>query len=332
MHQQTLQNLQHSHDFAVINKKGERRTKQVLVLTLLTMLLEIAAGTVFNSMALLADGWHMATHVAAFLITLFAYRYSRIHADDQTFAFGAGKVGVLGGFASSIALSVVALMMAIEAGERLLTPHNIQFDEATLVACFGLLINVICAVLLRDHHHDHHGHHHGHDHDDHDHHEGHHGHDSNLKAAYLHVLADALTSVLAIGALLAGKYYGLNWLDPVMGFVGAIVISHWGYRLVKETAPILIDESVSLADKKAIIEVFENDADNRVADLHIWRVGPKHFALLAVIVSDHPKSPEHYKRLLNGFGQLAGGDRLAHVTVEVHPCNGNGCQGIVTGE
>jgi len=316
MHKHTIRHLQHSHDFAVISKKGERRTRQVLILTFLTMLLEIVAGTAFGSMALLADGWHMATHVAAFMITLFAYRYSRIHADDQTFAFSPGKVGVLGGFASSVALGVVALMMSIEAGERLLKPHIIQFDEAIMVASFGLFINFVCALLLKERHHEHHRH----DLQGHAHH-----HDSNLKAAYLHVLADALTSVLAIIALLSGKYYGWNWLDPIMGIVGALVISHWSYRLMRETAPVLIDESIAVQYKDAIKAVIENDADNRIADLHIWRVGPRHFAVIISVVSHNPKAPEYYKSLLNDFQHLDGSDKLAHITVEVNLCKDDAC-------
>ena len=304
MHVHTLSLLSHDHDFAVINKKGERRTKIVLIVTFLTMTLEITAGILFGSMALLADGWHMGTHVAAFMITLFAYRYSRIHAHDQTFAFSAGKVGVLGGFASSVALGVVALMMLIESGERLLHPHLIRFDEAIAVAGFGLAINLICALLLKDHHD------HKHDHDHHDH---------NLKAAYLHVLADALTSVLAIIALLTAKYYGWNWLDPVMGMVGGLIIMRWSYSLMKETSPVLLDESIELKYKAAIQEKIESDADNRISDLHIWRVGPGHFAVIISLVSDMPKAPDYYKELLKNF------HKLSHITVEVNQCSGLGC-------
>ncbi|MGZ8227874.1 MAG: CDF family Co(II)/Ni(II) efflux transporter DmeF [Methylococcaceae bacterium] len=319
MHAQTLKHLQHNHNFAFFNKKGESRTKQVLILTFLTMILEIGVGLFSESMALLADGWHMGTHVAAFMITIFAYRYSRIHANDQTFAFGSGKVGVLGGFASSIALGSIALMMLIESVERILNPHTIRFDEAIMVASFGLLINVICALLLKDdHHHDHkHEHEHVHDHA--------HHHDHNLKAAYLHVLADALTSVLAIGALLAGKYYGLNWLDPSMGIIGALFITHWSYSLIRETSPMLIDESVPLKYKTAIRKKIESDADNRVSDLHIWRVGPGHFAAIISLVSHNPKAPDYYKDLLKSFHHLGGINNLSHITIEVNLCPGDSC-------
>ncbi|PPK73349.1 cation diffusion facilitator family transporter [Methylobacter tundripaludum] len=310
MHTHKLSLLKHEHDFSAINKKGERRTKQVLVLTFLTMIVEIAAGTVFGSMALLADGWHMGTHVAAFIITLIAYRYSRVHAHDHTFAFSPGKVGVLGGYTSSVVLGIVALIMLVESGQRIVNPHIIHFDEAIAVAGFGLFINLVCALLLRDHHH----HDHSHDHA--------HHHDQNLKAAYLHVLADALTSVLAIAALTLGKYYGWRFLDPVMGIIGALIIMQWAYSLVRETSPVLLDESIALKHKLAIMEKIENDADNRISDLHIWRVGPGHFAIIISLVSHDPKAPEYYKDLLK---EIVGINKLSHITVEVNKCAGDFC-------
>lgn len=308
MHAHKLSLLKHEHDFSAINKKGERRTKQVLVLTFLTMIVEIAAGAVFGSMALLADGWHMGTHVAAFMITLIAYRYSRVHAHDHTFAFSPGKVGVLGGYTSSVVLGIVALIMLVESGQRIANPHIIHFDEAIAVAGFGLFINLVCALLLRDHHH------HSHDHA--------HHHDQNLKAAYLHVLADALTSGLAIAALTLGKYYGWHFLDPVMGIIGALIIMQWSYSLVRETSPVLLDESIALKHKLAIKEKIENDADNRISDLHIWRVGPGHFAIIISLVSHDPKAPEYYKDLLK---EIVGINKLSHITVEVNKCAGDFC-------
>lgn len=318
MHNKTLDRLQHSHDFTAYNPKGERRTRVVLTLTFLTMIVEIITGKLFGSMALLADGWHMGTHVAAFMITLYAYRYSRNHAHDHTFAFSSGKVGTLGGFASSVALAVVAFMMLLESGERLLTPLTIRFDEALLVAGFGLAINFICALLLKDSHQHHHDHSHGHNHE--------HHHDHNLKAAYFHVLADALTSVLAIAALYCGKYYGLHWLDPAMGVLGALIIFRWADSLIRETGPVLLDESIALQYKTTITEVIESDADNRVSDLHIWRVSPSHFAAIISVVSHDPKAPDYYKRLLKEFRTGSGTQhenfQLAHITVEVHRCDG----------
>lgn len=311
MHARTLSQIRHNHDYLVLNRKAERRTWQVLVLTFVTMLLEIVAGSYFGSMALLADGWHMATHVAAFMITLYAYRYSRKHAHDQTFAFSPGKVGVLGAFASSVALGVVALMMLIESADRFVHPHAIQFNEAIAIAAFGLLINVVSALLLKEPHSHDHGHENSASHN--------HHHDHNLKAAYVHVISDALTSVLAILALLAGKYYGWNWLDPVMGIVGAVIITRWAYLLVKETSPVLLDESIDAEAGNAIIEAIEKDADNRIADLHVWRVAPNHFAAIVSIVTHTPRAPEHYKKLLKKF------HRLSHITVEVTRCSGDAC-------
>jgi cation diffusion facilitator family transporter len=312
MHEHQLSNWQHPHNFSRINRKGESRTKWVLFLTFTTMLVEIVAGMRFHSMALLADGWHMATHVVAFMIAIFAYRYSRIHELDQTFAFSSAKVGILGGFASSIALAMVALVMAVESLERLIMPQIIRFDEAILVAVVGLVINLLSALLLSDHH-DHH-HDHGHDRHEHNHH-----HDHNLRAAYLHVMADALTSVLAIVALLAAKYYGWNWLDAAMGFVGAAVILVWAWGLIKETSPVLLDQSVDADYKQAIQDTLEEDGECRVSDLHIWRLGASHHAAIVVIVSQFPKPPNYYKVLLAGFAYLD------HITVEVNRCVGDDC-------
>ncbi|MGZ8214404.1 MAG: CDF family Co(II)/Ni(II) efflux transporter DmeF, partial [Methylosarcina sp.] len=228
-----------------------------------------------------------------------------------------GKVGVLGAFASSVALSVVALLMIIESVQRILHPHIIHFNEAIAIAGFGLFINLISALLLRDRHrHDHdHRHEHGHEY-------GHGHHDHNLKAAYVHVIADALTSVLAIIALVLGKYYGWRWLDPAMGIVGALIITRWAYLLLKETSPILLDESIDVAYSNAIIEKIESDADNRIADLHIWRVAPNHFAVIISLVTHYPQSPEYYKALLKDFR------KLSHITVEVTQCPEETCAGL----
>ena len=244
MSESTIQ-WQHSHDFGVDNSQNTHKVKIVFWLTTVVMVLEIAAGTWSGSMALLADGWHMGTHAAAFCITLFAYRYARKHANNERFSFGTGKVSVLGGYTSAIALGIVALLMFAESVHRLFNPESIQFNEAIIVAVIGLAVNVASMFLLGDHHHDHshghdHAHHHGHDH---------HHHDHNLRAAYLHVLADALTSVLAIAALILGKLYGWNWLDAAMGIVGAVVISKWTMNLIKQTSPILLDENIEQAIK-----------------------------------------------------------------------------------
>ncbi|MCV6637797.1 CDF family Co(II)/Ni(II) efflux transporter DmeF [Candidatus Albibeggiatoa sp. nov. NOAA] len=312
MHSQTLQKWQHSHDFSTHDAKGETRTFQVLILTAITMVIEIIAGYTYGSMALLADGWHMGTHVAAFAITLFAYQYARRYATSEKFSFGTGKVNVLGGFASAIALAVVALMIGLESMQRLFSPHEIQFNEAIIVAILGLLVNLASAWLLQGSGHDHH-HHHGHAHGHHD----HHHHDHNLKAAYFHVLADALTSVLAIVALLIGKYSGITWVDSAMGLVGMVIIMRWAYGLLQESSGILLDHSVE-DTKQKIKETIEADSDNRIADLHVWRVSPNNNAAIISLVTHEPKSSIYYKSLLHDF-------HLSHVSIEVIPCEG-GCQ------
>jgi cation diffusion facilitator family transporter len=310
MHTETISQLQHSHDFAVLNERGEKRTFLVLLLTAVTMVVEIVAGAVFGSMALLADGWHMGTHVAAFMIAIFAYRFARKHARDPAYAFGTGKVSVLGGFASAVTLAVVALLMLAESLQRLFVPHDIYFNEAIAVAVVGLLVNVISAVLLQG------GHGHDHHHEDHHH---HHPHDHNLRAAYMHVLADALTSLLAIVALTSGKYFGWVWLDPVMGIVGAAVITRWAWGLVRETGPVLLDESIEADYKTRIQNAIESDADNRLADLHVWKVGPNDYAVIVSLVTHHPQAPEYYKALLSDF------HRLSHITIEVNRCTTEPC-------
>jgi cation diffusion facilitator family transporter len=310
MHIHTLEKWRHSHDFSLIHEKGEKRTTQVLVLTAVMMTLEILAGEFFGSMALLADGWHMGTHAAAFAISIFAYRYARRHASDSAFSFGTGKVSVLGGYASAVALAVIALLMALESVERLFKPQRIQFNEAIAVAAAGLLINLLCAAILRDHHPSIHAHPHPEPHTHHDH---------NLKAAYLHVLADALTSLLALIALTFGKYFGWVWLDPFMGIVGALVITHWSYGLLKETSSILLDRCVDGTREIEVKAAIETDSDNRVSDIHIWKVGPVHYALIVSLVTHFPKETAHYKKLLAGFKELS------HVTIEVNHCQDSPC-------
>lgn len=307
MHVNTIRNLQHNHDFSVKNEKGERRTFYVLILTAITMVVEILAGSIYGSMALLADGWHMGTHVAAFMIAIFAYRYARKHANDPLYAFGTGKVSVLGGFASAVALAVVALVMLLESLQRIIDPHTIYFNEAILVATLGLVINIISALLLKEEHH----------HSDHS--EHHHHHDHNLKAAYMHVLADALTSLLAIFALLLGKFFGWNWLDPIMGIVGAIIITRWSYGLIKQTSPILLDGSIDEKYQLEIKKVIESDSDNRIADIHIWKVSANHYAAIIALVTHFPKQAEHYKKLLKQF------HKLSHITIEVNACHDDPC-------
>ncbi len=307
MHTESLAQWEHSHDFSFIDERGESRTRLVLLITFLAMIAEIAAGSVFGSMALLADGWHMGTHSAAFAITIFAYHYSRKHSANSSFSFGTGKVSILGGYSSAIALAVIALFIGAESLARLIVPQKIHFNEAIAVAVLGLVVNLFCAYLLRGHH-THHSHSHGEGHE-HSHH-----HDHNLRGAYLHVLADALTSVLAIFALSLGKILGWQWLDPIMGIVGALVITRWSYSLLKDTSAILLDRSISQEHIQLIRQKIESDSDNRVSDIHVWKVGPIDYAAVISLVTRHPQPTEHYKKMLANFRELS------HVTVEVNLC------------
>ena len=307
MHRTDRSGWQHSHDYALDSSVAERRTRIVIGITATMMVVEIAAGIAFNSMALLADGWHMCTHVAAFLITALAYYFSRRHAADPRYSFGTGKMGVLGGFASAIILSMIALLMAGESVRRVFVPVPIHFNQAIGVAVIGLLVNWVCALLFKaghpHHHHDHAG-------------DSHHAHpDLNLRSAYVHVLADAFTSVTAIVALVAGKFFGWSWLDPVMGMVGSIVVSVWAYGLIRDTSGILLDrtpESSDLPDE--IRRAVESDGDSLVTDLHVWHVGPGKFAAIVGIVAHNPKPAQTYRELLSEHGELV------HVTIEVQLC------------
>lgn len=310
MHSSTLNQWQHSHSFKVENPQGEKRTKLVILITVIMMTVEISTGYLFGSMALLADGYHMGTHAAALSITVFAYIYARRHADNPRYSFSTGKVGVLGGFASAVVLGVIALIMGVESLKRLFSPVSIQFNEAIWVAVIGLLVNLVCAYLLNaKHNHDH----------DHDYGHGNHHHDHNLRAAYIHVLADALTSFLAIFALLTGKHFGWIWMDPVMGIVGAVVITRWSYGLLKDTTRILLDREAVPELIAKIRSTIEADADNLVADLHVWQVSPHQLSVIITVVTHFPKAPDHYKALLQDLI----GD--AHVTVEVQECETEPC-------
>lgn len=330
MHTESLTSWTHEHVFlGAAHDRNARRTLAVVVLTVVMMIAEIVGGTLFGSMALVADGWHMSTHAAALGIAALAYRFARSHAHDPRFSFGTGKLGELAAFSSAIILAMIALYIGYESVTRLFQPVTIHFAEALPIAGLGLLVNLASAVLLHDGDHDHghghgHGHHHGHAHDDdhahddHDHdHQGHghdHAHhDSNLRAAYLHVVADALTSVLAIVALLAGRFYGLTWMDPAMGLVGAVVIISWSISLVRTAGAVLLDLVPSQHLAATIRDRLEAGGD-RVADLHLWRLGPGHTGVIAAIVSDDPQPPEAYKQRLAAIGGLS------HVTVEVQRC------------
>jgi cation diffusion facilitator family transporter len=327
-----LSRWQHPHHFATgAEARAERRTRWVVALTLVTMVAEIIAGWLTGSMALLADGWHMGSHVAALGLTAFAYRYARRRADDARFTFGTGKVSTLAGYTSALLLGVVALWMLVESTSRLAAPVVIRYTDAMIVAGLGLAVNLLSAWLLGDdhHHHDHNHHHHhddGHDHEGHDHEGDHHdaaGHvDHNLRSAYLHVLADALTSVLALVALGAGSVYGWSFLDPLMGIVGAVVVGRWAWGLARESAQVLLDaeEHGDLAAR--IRAAIEADPDQQVADLHLWRIGPASRACILSIVSHQPLALEHYRERL---ALLIASDGLDHLTIELHQCRDEAC-------
>ena len=270
---QTSDRWQHSHQFHTSNLGAERKTRLAVWLTAVMMVAEVAGGWYFNSMALLADGWHMSSHALALGLSLLAYAAARRYAGDRRFAFGTWKIEILGGYSSALLLLGVAGLMAFQSVERLLVPGQIHYDEAILIAVVGLAVNLICAWLLRDdHHHDHHPH----SHDHHHHHPPHHHHhpDLNLRSAYLHVMADAATSVLAIAALLAGKFWGASWLDPAMGLVGALLVALWARGLLRDTGRVLLDAEM---DAPVVAEIREVVAQlpvpASITDLHVWRVG-----------------------------------------------------------
>jgi cation diffusion facilitator family transporter len=301
MHTESVERWVHDHTFGQDRKKSvERRTLAVSVITVLTMIVEIGAGVAFGSMALLADGLHMGSHASALAISVFAYRYTRTHATDARFNFGTGKVNSLAGFTSATILALIALAMIWESIGRFLSPVAIRFDQAILVALLGLIVNGACLAILGGHgsfRHDHHDHH-----------------DHNFRSAYLHVLADALTSVLAIFALLFGKYLGQPWLDPFMGLVGATLVVRWSWGFLRSSARVLLDLQAPDEVLASIRKAIESEGDNRVSDLHVWSVGPGIYAAEIAIVSSRPLAPNDYYKLLPG--KLG----LVHVTVETHRC------------
>ncbi len=297
----------HSHDFEVDNKHKENKVWLVFWLTTVVMIIEITAGYWSGSMALLADGWHMGTHSAAFAITIFAYWYSKKHANNKAFSFGTGKVTYLGGFASAVALAIVALMMIIESVLRLFEPQLIHFNEAIVVAFIGLAVNGVSVFVLHDgHHHHHHG---AHDHDHAHEHDG----DHNLKAAYFHVLADTLTSVLAIIALFAGKYFGWIWMDALMGIVGAMVIFRWSYGLIKETSYVLLDKSVDTALFSKIVDTLKENNEVIINDLHVWKIASMHQAAILSITAKQPLEPDEYRLMLKKYLP-----QLSHISIEIN--------------
>lgn len=301
-----LTHLRHDHVFLGHGHDANaKRTRYVVGLTAAMMLVEVFAGWWTGSMALLADGFHMATHAGALGIAAWAYAFARRHANDARFTFGTGKVGDLAGFASALVLAIIALGIAGESILRFFEPSRIAYAEATWIAVLGLGVNLASAWLLG-----HGGHEHGHSHGHRDH---HHAHDNNLRSAYFHVLADALTSVLAIAALLTGRYLGWVWMDAAMGLVGAIVIARWSWGLMRDTGKVLVDAVGNRSLEAEIREGIE-DGDARITDLHVWQVGPGKYAAIVSLIADKPFSPGAYA------SKVTVHEELVHVTVEVHRC------------
>ncbi|EDY81658.1 cation diffusion facilitator family transporter [Verrucomicrobiia bacterium DG1235] len=312
MKQSAAQHHQHSHTFGQEKQKeGERSTLIVIAITLVMMVVEITAGTIFGSMALLADGLHMASHSAALTITAFAYIYARKNAANPKFSFGTGKVNALGGFTGAMLLAGFAIMMAWESVDRLLNPVEIQFNWAIGVAIVGLVVNGASMFILGEKGHNHsHGHDHDHGHS-HDHHHHGHSHDHNLRSAYLHVMADALTSVTAIFALLAAKYFGAIWMDPVMGIVGSLLVANWSIGLIRTSSHTILDYQAEPKKLDELRSAVETD-DEKIIDLHMWSIGPGIYNAMITILAKKPQEPEVYKaRLPDKLG-------IVHVTVEVH--------------
>ena len=300
----SVNDWRHSHIFDEGNPLAERNTRWAVVLTVVMMVAEIVGGLMYNSMALLADGWHMSSHALALGLSMLAYGAARRFAHDVRFAFGTWKIEVLGGYTSAVFLVGVAGLMLYQSVERLLSPTPIHYDQAIAIAMVGLLVNLACAWLLKDGHAHHHGHH---EHGSHDH------HDLNLRSAYLHVLADAATSVFAILALIGGKFWAANWLDPVMGIVGAGLVAIWAYGLLRDSGRVLLDAEMNapvVAEIREVIDASPIKAD--ITDLHVWRVGKGKYACILSLAVTDAIEPDDFRR------QLSIHEELAHVTVEIN--------------
>ncbi|MEN6468583.1 MAG: CDF family Co(II)/Ni(II) efflux transporter DmeF [Smithella sp.] len=311
MHNEHIELWQHHHVFNVDKKAIEKRTLIVVIITFVTMIAEILFGWISNSMALLADGWHMGTHAFALGISLMAYMAARKYRKDETFTFGTWKIEILGAYTSAVVLGIVGVMMIYSSVERMMNPLNIYYNQALFVAIFGLSVNLVCAIILNrdghDHEHDHH--------EEHEHSYSRHDHeDLNLKSASMHVVADVLTSVLAIGALLGAKYFNFKMLDPLMGVVGALLIIRWSFSLLKDTGGILLEREKNHSIVNEIKSEIESDGDSKISDLHIWKVAQNKYACIVSLVTAGDYSAAEYK------ARLAKLHVLAHVTIEIYNC------------
>jgi cation diffusion facilitator family transporter len=310
MHSHSLEAFRHSHVFlGAAHARNERKTWTVIAICMVMMVAEIVGGVWFGSIALIADGLHMSTHAGALLLAALAYTYARRYANDARLTFGTGKLGDLAAFASAIILALIALLIGYESVDRFFHPVPIAFNEAILIAALGLIVNVVSALLLRDDHEHHrahaHEHHHEHIHRDH-----------NLRAAFIHVMADAAVSVLVIIGLVLGRQFGWLWMDPLMGMIATLVTLSWSCSLVRSAGAVLLDAAPDPALARRIAERLEQSGD-RISDLHLWRLGPGHLAAVISLISDHPQPPSFYKN------RLAGLPGLSHVTIEVEPCPGH---------
>jgi cation diffusion facilitator family transporter len=304
MHNEKIELWKHHHLFNIDKKAIEKRTLIVVIITFVTMIAEILFGWISNSMALLADGWHMGTHAFALGVSLIAYIMARKYAKNETFTFGTWKIEILGAYTSAIVLGIVGLIMIFSSIERIISPLNIHYNQALFVAVLGLLVNLVCAVILNsgDHSHENDPHHNNNNED------------LNLKSAYLHVVADALTSVLAIAALLGAKYFQFNWLDPFIGIVGAGLIIRWSFLLLRDTGGILLERAMDDPIVNEIKNEIESDGDSKICDLHIWKVAQNKYACIVSLVTAKNYSIEEYKARLNKVHDLA------HVTIEINEC------------
>ena len=313
MHTHSVSRLTHHHVFNEGNPAAERGTRAVMWITAAMMVVEIVAGWWFNSMALLADGWHMSSHAFAIGLSAFAYAAARRYASDPRFAFGTWKIEILAGFASAIFLLGVAGMMVYSSVERLFLPQTISYLDAIIVAVVGLLVNIVCALILGHAHDDHH--HHGHEHEAHSEHH-HHNHDLNLKSAYVHVIADAATSVLAIVALTGGLVYGWSWLDPVMGIVGAVLVAVWAKGLLMDTGKVLLDREMDhpvVDEIREVIELLDKTDETIISDLHVWRVGKSAYSCaISLVTRSATLTPEQVQK------QLSQHEEIVHTTIEIH--------------